>query len=446
MTGRQIPPNESGPTGDPDLGIDLSALVADHNESRSADSPSTPNARRSRPSGAGGGGVGSSRWWRVGYPVVIGAALVVLLPALVFTGLRVILDSTDGQLVKRVTDPNAPGYEAVVTKTPTAVVAMVAPDGTLGGAAVLALTSDSSGGVLTMPPTLAYSTDFGLLPIDSAWARGGVDGLADAVGKVLDLSFTEKVVVNASDWASFMSTTGPLAMTIPDPVRDANDAVVFAKGNVQVKPDQIGTFLTSIGPRENVLNRTLRQEVFWKAWLTQLRTSGTQLPGPTLSGLGRFVAALGRGQVSVSSLPVTALPPAPPLPQRYGAVKEPAEAAVASIVPFPDGAPGGRPRMRVLDGTGRLGNGITAAIQVNAAGGQTDVVGNAKSFGQSTTKIIYFEGTTEQKARAMRDALGVGEIVASKESNSASDITVILGEDYLAKYGPTSGVSTPTGG
>jgi hypothetical protein len=115
--------------------------------------------------------------------------------------------------------------------------------------------------------------------------------------------------------------------------------------------------------------------------------------------------------------------------------------AVAAIVPFPDGAPGARPRLRVLDGTGQLSNGINAAIILNAAGGQVDVIGNAKSFGQATTQIIYFDGTSEATAQQMQRALTMGELVASTQSNSGADMTVILGEDFLEKFGPTSGSS-----
>ena len=116
--------------------------------------------------------------------------------------------------------------------------------------------------------------------------------------------------------------------------------------------------------------------------------------------------------------------------------------AVAAIVPFPDGAPGQRPRIRVLDGTGKLSNGINAAIMLNAGGGQVDVVGNAKSYGQTTTQIIFFEGTSEATAQKMRKALTVGEVIESKQSNSGADISVILGEDFLAEFGPTSGISS----
>ena len=100
--------------------------------------------------------------------------------------------------------------------------------------------------------------------------------------------------------------------------------------------------------------------------------------------------------------------------------------------------------MRVLDGTGKLSNGINAAIMLNAAGGQVDVVGNAKSYGQARTQIIYFEGTTEAQAKTMQSALTMGEIVASKQSNSGADMTVILGDDFVAKFGPSSGGASST--
>ncbi|MFM8861598.1 MAG: LytR C-terminal domain-containing protein [Acidimicrobiia bacterium] len=91
-----------------------------------------------------------------------------------------------------------------------------------------------------------------------------------------------------------------------------------------------------------------------------------------------------------------------------------------------------------MDGTGSLGNGVVAAVQLIAGGGQVDVVGNAKKFGKQVTQIIYFDGTPEATARRMREAIDIGELVPSKASNSASDISVILGQDYLAKYGPTA--------
>jgi hypothetical protein len=119
---------------------------------------------------------------------------------------------------------------------------------------------------------------------------------------------------------------------------------------------------------------------------------------------------------------------------------------VASIIPFPEGAPGARPRLRVLDGTGELDNGVSAAIVLAAAGAQIDVIGNARSFGQTTTQFVYYDDAYAVEAQKLRDALGVGEVVRSEQTNSATDMTVVLGEDYVAVAGadPSSAASPST--
>ncbi len=463
MTPELPPPPASGDE------IDFSALVAEHNQSTAervsqgrrkgeGSSGQTPALSSEMPSddqedGASAGSAkvsqagSTSRWWRVGYPVLVGAVVLLVLPILVFAGLRVILDSSDGKLIKRVTDPAAPGYEAVVEKTPTAMAALVAPDGSLDSVVVFALTSDTSGGVLLIPGSLGVATDFGLFPLTALWKLGQLEPVTTEVGKTLNLNFTESFAVSASDWATLGGPYAPLTVSIPDAVHDEKDAIVFPKGSVTLKPDQIATFLTSRSAKDSDLNRLIRQELFWKAWLAKVKSSSSPFPTSTTSGLGRFVAAVARGQLSISSLPVVPGPIAPAAlggAQTYIVKESAALASVAAIVPFPDGASGRRPRIRVLDGTGKLSNGINAAIMLNAAGGQVDVVGNAKSYGQATTQIIYFEGTTEAQAKTMQKALTMGTIVASKQSNSGADMTVILGDDFVEKFGPSSsgGVSS----
>ena len=423
MTPEMPPPPSSGDE------IDFSALVAEHNQSAAEQFASSTQAGS------------TSRWWRFGYPVLLGALALLVVPVLVFAGLRVILDSSDGNLIKRVTDPAAPGYEAVVEKTPTAMAAVVAPDGSLDSVVVFALTSDTSGGVLLIPGSLGVGTDFGLFPLTALWKFGQLEAVETEVGKTLNLNFTESFAISASDWSALVGPYAPLTFSIPDVVRDAKDVVVFPKGSVTLKSDQIATFLTSRSAKDIELNLLIRQELFWKAWLAKVKSSSSAFPTPTISGIGRFIATIARGQVSISSLPVVPGPIASAAlggAQTYVVKESAALASVAAIIPFPDGASGRRPRLRVLDGTGKLSNGITAAIMLNAAGGQVDVVGNARSYGQATTQILYFEGTTEAQAKTMQSALTMGEIVASKQSNSGADMTVILGEDFVAKFGPSS--------
>jgi len=464
MTPESPPPPSSGTSSSGD-DFDFSALVAEHNQ---ATASKKPQARRSKDSERESvpvtnppvsavavdvkansadqpGRTSSSRWWRIGYPALVGVCSLIVIPVLVFIGLRVILDSSDGQLIKRVTDPAAPGYEAVVEKTPTAVAAVLAPDGTLDSAVVFALTSESSGGILLIPGTLGIPTNYGMFPLTEVWKADGIDAVAAGVGRVLNLNFSEKMTINATDWATLAGPYAPFSFTSPDAVRDAKDAVVFPKGSVSLKADQVASFLTSKSAKDNDSNRLIRDELFWKAWMAKVKSSSTPFPVTTDSGIGRFVASVARGQLSVSSLPVVPVAAGSPVPgggPMYMAQEAAALDAVAAIVPFPDGAPGARPRIRVLDGTGKLSNGINAAIILNAAGGQVDVVGNAKSYGQTTTQIIYFDGTSRETAQKMLDALTVGELVESKQSNSGADMTVMLGEDFLTKYGPTSGSSS----
>jgi len=457
-----LPPSPGTPSSGDDF--DFSALVAEHNQAAASKQIQSRRGKETAggPAGASPTEAGSdatakssnltpnsdlatgSRWWRFGYPALVGVFLLAVLPLLVFFGVHVILDSSDGQLVKRVTDPAAPGYEAVVEKTPTAIGVVIAPDGTLDSAVVFALTSDSSGGVLLIPATLGIPTNYGQLPLSEFWKAEGIDAVAAGVGKVLNLNFSEKFAIEPNEWATLIGPYAPLTFNSPDAVRDSKDAVVFPKGTVTLKADQVTSFLTSKSPKDNDVNRLIRQELVWKSWLAKVKSGSAAFPATTASGLGRFVASVARGQLSISSLPVVPVPTGSPVPgggPMVTAQESAALDAVAAIVPFPDGAPGARPRLRVLDGTGQLSNGINAAIILNAAGGQVDVIGNAKSFGQATTQIIYFDGTSEATAQQMQRALTMGELVASTQSNSGADMTVILGEDFLEKFGPTSGSS-----
>ena len=158
----------------------------------------------------------------------------------------------------------------------------------------------------------------------------------------------------------------------------------------------------------------------------------------TADGLGRYLAGLAVDRVTFTTLPVSAAPATAALPARFVLAAANGAIAVAPIVPFPEGAPGRRPRLRVLDGTGQLDNGLGASITLAAGGGQVDVVGNARTFGESVTQFVYYEPDQLAAAQAMRDVLGVGEVTQSSQTNSATDLTVVLGADQLDRSSTTT--------
>jgi hypothetical protein len=391
-----------------------------------------------------------SRWWRIGYPATL-VALTMLVPLLVWTGLQVILTSSDGELIRRVSDPSAAGYEAAVEKTPTALVVSVDALGKLDAVSLLAITSDGIGGVLSIPADTVVEDPVATLTLRTIFDSSGLDALSQAAGRILNLSFTDVQVVPSAEWATLVGPVAPVTVNNPDPVSDASGTVVFARGTLELAPAQVWPYLSAKGRNETDLSRLVRQQAFWKGWLAEIGDGGGTgvVPISSEAGLGRFVVALGAGSVSFQTLPVTTLPAGTAGGVRYAPIPDAVADSVAAIVPFPEGAPGARPRLRVLDGTGQLSNGVEAATVLAAAGGQIDVIGNARTFGAETTEFIYYEATSKDAALKMRDALGVGEVVESTQTNSATDLTVILGDDYLKMVGPSSAgtaISTTNGG
>jgi hypothetical protein len=434
------PPTVASGTGPPD---DLDEVVPAPDRSADA-APSAggapPTRRRRRR---------SSGWWRYGFPIAM-VLLVAAVPVLVYAGARTVLDSNDGRLVNRVTDPAAPGWEAIVEPTPTDLVVAVDADGTMLGASVLVLTGQGSGAVLQIPAeTLVPITVDGVklpgISLAYEWTLTGMDGVRARVGDLLNLELTDAQAVTAPEWAALVGQAGPLAVSSPDPAVDESGRVVFPQGTIQLAPTDVASYLSVQGRNESDLARLVRVEAFWKAWLEAVGSSGgAALPDPVDQGLGLFLGTLGSEAVRYEILPVT--PEPGPGGEVYLPIDDEVAAVVAELVPFPRGAPGMRPTVRVLDGTGQLDHGVDAAVVLGASGAQVEVIGNATDFGVSTTEITYYDPALADEAERLRDALGVGSVEQS-DQKSAIDITVVLGTDAMALGGTSAAVpGTAAGG
>jgi hypothetical protein len=373
-------------------------------------------------------------------------ALVVAIPVLVWAGVQVLLDSNDGRLVPRITDPTAPGWEAIVEPTPSELVMTVDASNELQGLAVLILSGDTSGAVLQVPVETIVTLPIGEVTLSYLWFALGEDAVRDNVSALLNLSFTDTQVIRPEQWTALLAPVSPLAINSPDAAVGPDGQILFPRGSIGVPAEQVSTFLGAIGPDETDLARLVRVESFWRAWITATGAAGLQsVPQPVEQGLGRFLGALGAGQVRFVTLPVTQASPGPP--ELYRPQPEAIDATIAELVPFPAGPPGGRTTLRVLDSTGRLDHGTTAAVTLGAASGQVEVIGNAPVFGDPVSQIIYFDDADLAAAERMRAALGVGELVRSEE-RSAVQVTVVLGEDGFGVPGiePPAGTTSAASG
>jgi len=358
---------------------------------------------------------------------------------LTWTGARIIRTSTEGRVVEPVDDPAAPGYEALVQPTPTLAV-LHDLDGGLDAITVLTLPDpDHGGGGVVLVPTRTVDDlpVFGESPLETLYDLGSTPQVqAEVVGDVLGVGIDEVVVVDADRWAGLVAPVAPLVVDNPADVEVDGD-VLFPEGKVELAAGDVGPFLEARGDDETDLDRLLRHEQLWRAWLDAVAAAGgaDAVPGELESGLGRFVRGLAAGAVEVATMPVDRPDEeddeedggeATYVPDRDGI-----EALVARLVPFPRSPrPGERERVRVLSGTPDLEAARRLAPDLPPLGLEVVIVGNATSLDNERTTIAYAAPQHEAAARDVRRLLGVGEVLADPRPSDVVDITVTLGADH----------------
>ena len=389
--------------------------------------------------------------------VSFAAALTMLtlaVPILTWVGFREVVESRSGVLVDQQRDPDAPGFEAVVERTPTALVVQLGPDGVPVSVTVLALSpGDAGGAVLFIPVTTVVYAQNGVAPLAAAYDTGGLAGIRDATALLVGIGFDETIEVDGDRLATLAAPVAPIAVDNPDDVEgeDENGKAVtlFPAGRVDLTAEQVAVYLAARGAEESDLARLVRQQALWEGWLAAVAASADPgvVPGEIEVGIGRFVRGLAAGAVRYETLPVAAAPPdIAGEGELFQAQPAAVSAVVADIVPFPvSPVPGARPRVRLLDGGPDVARRDVAAHILVRAGAEVDIVGNADRFGYLSTSIVYYDPAREADATRLRDALGVGEMRFEPADSDRTDVTVVLGADFGGGTNTTTTGDGPTG-
>lgn len=370
--------------------------------------------------------------------VLYGIAVVLLagaIPVLGYVGVRVILDSSDGEVVDPVLDPDEPGYRALIQPSPTMLLIHENEEGNMVGGTVLALasTEGDGGSVMVFPPGLVGDVpDVGPITVDGAFVFSGGDAARSVAEWAMHIGVPDVVVMSDAELAEMVAASGPITIQNPDTVRLA-DGTTFPAGPLVLQPEEVPRFMGHLDPGESRLNQLLRQELVWNAWIDQLGNSGAvAFPGEQDAGLARFLTGIVDGENRVESVPLIADAEA----ERGGStadllVDEEAFAAmVPALIPFPTGAgEGDRFIVRVLAGTEDSAAVPLAARRIIAGGGQINMVGNADEFGQVTTEIIYYDPARRRDAERVAEALGFGTVIRIDEIDDTADVVVVLGAD-----------------
>ena len=365
----------------------------------------------------------SRRWL-----VVFGSLMVVILASasgLTYVGVRTVRDSRAGKSVSTVNDPSLPGYEALLEPTPTLVV-LHSSGSTLLSVAVLALASgDAGGSVLLVPPDTRLASGENAFTLAAVAAfNGSATAAVPGLQELLGIGLSEVAVVDDARWSELVAPVAPLHLDNPDVVGP------FAAGALALTAPQVGPYLAARNAGESDLARLYRQQLLFDAWIGAVAASSDPgvVPGEGDAGLGRFVRGLAAGPHRIATLPVVETPTA--AGTRLDADHDAAAALVVGLVPFPTAPhPGGRVRVRVLDGTGKAQHVLKVAPRVVSAAAEIVVIGNADRFTYTTTEIRYHDPLQRAAAEAIRASLGGGRVVADPRPTDAFDVTIVLGTD-----------------
>ncbi len=392
-------------------------------------------------------------------PVLVVA--IVAAPLLAMKGFSILRTEDTGQVISDETDPNAGGFQALVTPTPTSLLVDVAPDGTLAGVTLITLPSQEGGGNIVLFPVgtvldvpLRVPPEATLVDI---YAEGGLSALEQRVETMLGAGITEAVEVPRAQWAELVQPVAPLTVQNPVAAQTTNAAgqpVSFPEGEIQLTAAQVGLYLQADTPEQADTVRLTRHEAFWTAWMSALDEAGeSAVPGEGEIGVGGAVRGLVGGPRNITTLPATPVP-IPGVPLSESDLFRPnglaIVATVPDIIPFPVGV--GRLRTRLVmgveDQTALLPDAAHTLVQ---AGAEISVIANDDEFDETETVVYFFRQSQREKAQRLLDSLGTGTLVKDTALSDNVDAVVVLGQDYIDLQGGSSpsttapaGVSVPT--
>jgi hypothetical protein len=351
------------------------------------------------------------RWSRVGGVV---AALVVVLPLIYVIAGLVRSDGDDASG----SGSSGPSESPTDARAPSLVV-LTDGAGAVYGVTVLV---PSASTIVHVPPgTLVEVPSLGLTSLQDAAGDGGVALLAQSLENELGVRFAATATLGPADLAAVVSSVPPLHVTLDKPVEQRSPGgkvdVVVPAGEQTIDPDGAVHFLSVVGSGTS-LDRIVRHQAFWTAYLDSL---GVSSPASVFGGTAQAIRGLAGRSVTHLVLPVEAVDA-----ELYRVVEDDLHALVKRLF---DVEPT-KITVQVLNGVGRPGIAQQVQPLLVDAHARVTLSGNADRFDYAKTQVVYYDDSRLDDAKAIRDALGVGELVKSLTGLGVVDVTVVVGADF----------------
>ena len=341
---------------------------------------------------------------------------VAVLGGLVWTVIGLLDDDTDRT--------PAPGEDAAGTSGAGPALAVLTDEA--GEVYGITLLVPGAATIVHIPPgTLVEVPSLGLASLQEAAEAGGDVLLQQSLENLLGARLDEVIAVAPAQLRSLLEAAGPLRVELAEPVQTraatGRVEVLIPSGPFTILPENAEGFLEPMG-EGSALDRMVRHQLFWSAYLAAV-------DGPSSAAIG----ALADVDVRHRVLPVEVVSDVEG-EELYRVDAEGLDELVQRVLP--DAAPpdGGRIRVRILNGAGTPGVAQDVQPLLVDIGAEVTLSGNADRFDYQTTQVVYYDDADLESARAVAEALGVGEVVKSRNQLAVVDVTVVVGADFLAAH------------
>jgi anionic cell wall polymer biosynthesis LytR-Cps2A-Psr (LCP) family protein len=277
---------------------------------------------------------------------------------------------------------------------------------------------------------------------------------ASAISNLLGIQFDGTVRISDQAIHALFDKVGGVdievtsKLTRVDP--DGRLRSVFAEGQQHLDGSRVSEYLSYTDASGDEIARGARHAEVWRALFAKYRGRGQVQAFQKLlvdskdlfvtdansSHIGSFLASfpsVKEEQVIFETMPVQAQgvdTGSQFYKPQINSIQQIVGRYLAASRPKGAGQPGRR--VEILNGNGRPGIGQEVAKRLIPKGYRVVLDANAKSFDYKTTQIvIYSESKSAQAiARDIREALGVGDVVLSRQRQTVVDVTVVVGKDY----------------
>jgi hypothetical protein len=282
----------------------------------------------------------------------------------------------------------------------------------------------------------------GLHPLVDAFVSGGPSLLRMSAENLLGVPLDDHAAMGRRSAEMLFGSFGPLKVDVPGEVRraGASGKLLFSPGPQRLGARWLSRLLFTSGAGGDDVELGPRHLAVWEAMLQKLRASealrpsvftgmATEAAASRQARLVRRIAAVGRDDLTLASLPVSQLSTGPD--ELYSLHAE----ASIELLERALGAPelhDDDVLVQVLNGNGVPGVGAQVAGKLVGKGYKIALSGNAPRLDYKRTLIVAYDRSVrgQRSATRVKRLLGAGEVQVAAQPQGIVDLTIVVGKDF----------------